>query len=134
MADQAIVEAERRLRAELGGDEDVAPSASPRTWDPRGGDDDPLIVGRLVGVITATTRYGDARVATQELADGSPRAVWITAKTLEGAWHEAGPKVGEVVGVRYRGDRETAEGQRTYAVFTVDVDRGDDAVADDIPF
>lgn len=118
--------ADARLRARLGDAErgDVMPPS--RTWDPRKDDPDTLI-GVLVSTATVVTRYGPADVATLRDGEGDSWAVWLSSSTMKSEWERAAPLVGETVAVHYGGTRDTKDGQRTYPLFTVLVDRPDDA-------
>ena len=117
-----ILTAEARLRARLGDAErgDVMPPA--RTWDPRKDDPDTLI-GVLVSTATVVTRYGPADVATLRDGEGATWAVSLSSSTMKSEWERAAPQPGETVAVHYGGTRDTKDGQRTYPLFTVLVDR-----------
>ncbi len=118
-------EAEARLRARLADDGDGQEAEYAKTWDPRKGDAN-TVIGRLVSVAEVETRFGPAEVATIETPDG-PRAIWLTAATIKSAWLREAPQVGEIVAVKYGGDRTTTDGQRSYPIFKVAVDRPVDA-------
>ncbi len=115
-------EAGARLRARLADNGDGAEAEHPKTWNPRNGDPSTLI-GTLVSVVAVETRFGVREVAAIEVADGSRWAVWLSAKTLRRAWDQEAPQIGEVVAIKYSGERATRDGQRRYPLFTVAVDR-----------
>ncbi len=115
-------DAEARLRARLADNGDGAEAEHPRTWNPRQGDPATLI-GTLVSVVAVETRFGVREVAAIDVADGTRWAVWLSAKTIRRAWDQEAPLTGEVVAIKYGGDRATQDGQRVYPVFTLAVDR-----------
>ncbi len=118
----ALEAAEARLMARLADTGDGAEGEHPRTWNPRQGDPSTLI-GTLMSVVAVETRFGPADVAAIEVADGTRWACWLSPKTLARAWEEEAPLVGEVVAIKFGGERTTQDGQRRYPLFEVAVDR-----------
>ncbi|WP_217913331.1 hypothetical protein [Miltoncostaea marina] len=94
-----------------------------KTWNPRRGDGAAVLVGRLEKVEQVETKYGPAGLATMHDGAGQAWAVWLSAKTIQTAWERCAPKVGEVVAVEFAGERKTQDGQRSYPLFNVAVDR-----------
>ena len=124
--DRESLAAEARLRARLERRQ-AAAQGDARTWQPHRGDEDspnPLL-GVLEDVESAVTRFGDARVATVIDADGATWKVWLTPAVLLSEWEAAAPAPGETVGVAYQGKRASADGERAYHVFRVELDRAE---------
>jgi len=93
------------------------------TWKPEAPGE--MLIGTLEGYDTATTSYGEYRVAHVRDEEGVLRGLWLMHSVLQDEWEEANPGVGERVGVQYLGQR--SGDTYDYHMWTVKVDRPEDA-------
>jgi hypothetical protein len=96
------------------------------TWEPDGPGD--MLIGTLEGYDTATTTYGEYRVAHIRDEEGVLRGLWLMHSVLQDEWGEAAPdgepQVGDRVGVQYLGQRSGENFD--YHMWTVKVDRSEE--------
>ena len=89
------------------------------TWKPTEPGD--MLIGTLEGYDTATTDFGEYRVAHVRDEEGVLRGLWLMHSVLKDEWDEADPGRGERVGVQYLGQRSGEN--YDYHMWTVKVDR-----------
>jgi hypothetical protein len=96
------------------------------TWKPEAPGE--MLIGTLEGYDTATTSYGEYRVAHVRDEEGVLRGLWLMHSVLQDEWEEANPGVGERVGVQYHGKR--SGDTYDYHMWAVKVDRSETAATE----
>jgi hypothetical protein len=81
----------------------------PESWAPQKAGD--ILVGRFVRVDEASTHYGPCKIVVLEDRNGDERGVWLLHVVLKQEFRRARPKPGELVAVRFLGEKEGAGGQ-----------------------
>jgi hypothetical protein len=79
------------------------------------------IVGTLVRYDKGTSQYGEADIAVVRTKDGE-RAVWMFGAALRSQFGKIKPSPGEVVGIKFLGERVSGAGNK-YKDWRVVVDR-----------
>ena len=104
----------------------------PPAWDPQEPGD--TIIGELIDVVKVQTPYGKRRVATVWVPKaGCEVTVWLSKKVLADQWDKREPEIGDHVGIAFRGEREADNGDYSYQLYSVHVERrrpADDGPAD----
>ena len=92
-------------------------------WRPEPGD---RLIGEVVSISERAAGYGAYPIVTVQPEEGEPLAIHAFRTVLASKLAEAGPKIGETVGVEYLG--EVTTGDRPYHAYKVAVDRPEKGV------
>ena len=83
----------------------------PPAWRPEPGG---TLIGALIRLDTASTEYGRHPIVVLKTREGTEMAVWLLHHVLLEQFRRARPAVGEVIGIKYVGQRKSEDGDRTY--------------------
>jgi hypothetical protein len=98
----------------------VRTGGEPKPWRPQPGDS---LVGTLDRFETRNGLYGEFNCAILVADDGSEHSVALTPKQLQSTWTRWNPQVGERVGLRYVGERQSQDRGITYRTYYLRVHR-----------
>jgi hypothetical protein len=90
----------------------------PPAWRPECGE---TLAGALIRLDTASTEYGGHHIVVLRTREGVEVAVWLPHTVLLEQFRRARPAAGEIVAVKYLGQRKSEDGDRTYHDYRVAV-------------
>jgi hypothetical protein len=106
-----------RFRQQLEEDDGSAPTL----WDPKEGD---WLVAELVRYEKRNTRIGEAVVVVvRDIDTGALSSIFLTRSVLKNAFNRQSPRPGDIVGVKFHGEKPTRNGDRSYMDYTLNVRR-----------
>lgn len=118
-----------RLRRQMDDDNGDAPPF----WDPEPGE---TIIGTVIRYEDRQTKVGPCRVAViEDVETDEPVSVWLSRMVLKNEFEKQSPRIGDTVGLKFHGERETRRGDSTYFHYTLRVVRtkaGDAYIASEL--
>jgi hypothetical protein len=106
-----------RLRQQLE-DDDGSP---PEMWDPEPGES---LIAELIRYEERTTKVGPCRVAVvREAVSDELFSVWLSRSVLKNEFEKQSPRPGDMLGLKFFGEKTTRNGQSSYFLYTLRVVR-----------
>jgi hypothetical protein len=106
-----------RLRRDME-DDDGSP---PDMWDPEPGES---LIAELLRYEERTTKVGPCRVAVVREADSDELySVWLSRSVLKNEFDKQSPRPGDMLGLKFHGEKSTRNGQSTYFLYSLRVVR-----------
>lgn len=106
-----------RLRHEME-DDDGSP---PEMWDPEPGES---LIAELLRYEERTTKVGPCRVAVVREADTDELfSVWLSRSVLKNEFDKQSPRPGDMLGLKFHGEKSSRNGQSTYFLYSLRVVR-----------
>ena len=106
-----------RLRQEME-DDDGSP---PEMWDPEPGES---LIAELLRYEERSTKVGPCRVAVvREAATDELYSVWLSRSVLKNEFDKQSPRPGDMLGLKFHGEKTTRNGQSTYFLYSLRVVR-----------
>lgn len=106
-----------RLRQEME-DDDGSP---PEMWDPEPGES---LIAELLRFEERTTKVGPCRVAVVREADTDELySVWLSRSVLKNEFDKQSPRPGDMLGLKFHGEKSSRNGQSTYFLYSLRVVR-----------
>lgn len=87
-------------------------------WRPKDGD---TLIGRVTDLSMGNSEYGSYPIVTVQPEDGDAVAVHCFHTSLNNQMQQIRPRVGETVGIKFKGKTKTKDGKREVAVYVVKV-------------
>jgi hypothetical protein len=100
-------------------DDDGSP---PEMWDPEPGES---LIAELLRYEERSTKVGPCRVAVVREADGEGQlwSVWLSRSVLKNEFEKQSPRPGDMLGLKFFGEKTTRNGQSTYFLYALKVVR-----------
>jgi hypothetical protein len=106
-----------RLRRDMDEDDGSAPDM----WDPEPGES---LIAELVRYEDRTTKVGPCRVAVVREADSDELySVWLSRSVLKNEFEKQSPRPGDMLGLKFHGEKTSRNGQATYFLYSLKVVR-----------
>lgn len=94
----------------------------PEAWRPDK-DSPETLVGVVAGYEKATSEYGEKDIMAVRDVDGKEWSVWLIHAALVAAVARERPQIGELVLIRYQGEKTSATSGRRYHAYRLEVER-----------